>query len=110
MTDDRGGQIVRSVPGGGQTLVDSSTTHSELIVASPQELPSLLSQAKNLVVSVGQHAASGMKITPPAESTKRWNTCLACKKLIDKSRCAVCGCYMEVKSTWAEQKCPEGKW
>lgn len=110
MIDDRGGQIVRSVPGGGQNPVEPNIKHTEVIAASPQELPSLLSQAKNLVVSVGQHAASGMKTALPGEATERWNTCLACKKLIDKSRCLVCGCYMKVKVTWDEQKCPEGKW
>jgi len=26
------------------------------------------------------------------------------------NRCSGCGCYMNLKASWDEQKCPDGKW
>ena len=46
-----------------------------------------------------------------ATFTARIATCEACP-LFDapKRSCQICGCAMDRKALWAEQKCPEGKW
>lgn len=75
-----------------------------------QKLPPMKEMAGNLLRASFQHVRGGLKLATKEDSDRRWGICLSCEKLIDEKRCANCGCFMETKSTWAEQKCPEGKW
>ena len=73
-------------------------------------LPPLANQAKNFVTASAKHMWAGMKKANEEEKAKRWAKCSECDKLIDGKRCSLCGCFMKIKSTWAEQSCPLRRW
>lgn len=76
-------------------------------------LPNKLQMAKNLAVAVKEHVTAGMPKARPEVQAERKAICEGCElfRHSDK-RCShpKCGCFMEQKWTWAEQKCPLGKW
>jgi hypothetical protein len=73
-------------------------------------LPGLLRQGLNLITAVAQHVATGMQSSDSETYQKRMAICKACPKLRPDNRCSGCGCFMNVKASWDEQKCPDGKW
>lgn len=81
-----------------------------LRVRHNKELPSTAQMAKNLMSAAVSHLRSGWSKCPPEQSAERYNICKSCEKLRDDGRCAICGCFMDIKSTWKEQKCPIEKW
>ena len=77
---------------------------------APEEKPTLLDMAKDLIVSTTKHALSGFKKSEDM-SQERMKICESCPFYVaDQKRCARCGCYMPIKSAWKTAKCPEGKW
>jgi hypothetical protein len=44
-----------------------------------------------------------------AEKTYKHNICKVCS-LYENGMCASCGCIVEVKVSYKNQSCPEGKW
>lgn len=78
--------------------------------AQPPPLPGLLRQGLNLVTAVAQHVAGGLQSIDSETYQKRMAICKACPKLRPDNRCSGCGCFVGVKASWEEQKCPEGKW
>ena len=52
--------------------------------------------------------------TKPASqevSDDRYQTCLGCPELIQKTKqCKQCGCFMALKTKLESAKCPIGKW
>lgn len=80
-----------------------------LVLRVAAEPPTLLGKAANLAGAVVRHVAGGMKTVGQAEADRRLAICRACP-LLDGDSCRLCGCDMPTKVTWAEQKCPEGKW
>lgn len=72
--------------------------------------PSIADQAISAGRAVVAHVRSGMHTTEPEELEKRRSICQSCDLLFGSGRCKVCGCFMQIKATWAEQKCPIGKW
>lgn len=81
-------------------------------VAQKNEFPTVATQAKNLVRSVGQHVKAGFKRTDDALLAERLKLCDECggETMRRTGRCLHCGCFMKVKAAWTEQKCPIGKW
>ena len=75
----------------------------------PEEMPSLLQQAKNLGNSLVKHVANGAKKVPNDIYESRINTCDSCDYLQD-DRCRACGCFVKLKAGWASEKCPLDKW
>jgi len=50
------------------------------------------------------------KVTPEIHA-KRWEICQACEHLYKVTNsCRKCGCFMEVKTWMATQRCPIKKW
>ncbi len=42
---------------------------------------------------------------------QRMSICMTCPKLISLTKqCSLCGCFMELKTTLEQSKCPIGKW
>jgi len=74
------------------------------------ELPSTAQMAKNLLHAVKEHVSSGWSKCTEEESAERFEVCSSCERMREDKRCSLCGCFMELKSTWKEQKCPIGKW
>ena len=71
--------------------------------------PPLLTQATNFISSSVNHIKTGMKIVPEEVKKERLDICSSCEYYKD-NRCAQCGCFMSIKTEWAEQECPLKKW
>ena len=85
-------------------ISSDGTVHNEEV------LPPLHKQAANLLKATYHHAKNRFVKVSSAEAKERYDKCLECEKFLSSGRCAVCGCFMEIKTTWAEQVCPIGKW
>jgi hypothetical protein len=71
--------------------------------------PSLLTQATNFISSSVKHIKTGMKTVPEEVKKERLDICNSCE-YYKENRCTQCGCYMNIKTEWAEQECPLKKW
>lgn len=78
-------------------------------------LPSLMTRVKNFTVAAAQHVAAGMPMASDEEIERRFAICSGCEWLVNGA-CSKCGCparrekaYLS-KLSWADQKCPVGKW
>jgi hypothetical protein len=80
-------------------------------LANKEELPSLLRRAANFVQATAQHVVTGMKNADDTLYKERISICEKCP-LFDTQhrRCKECGCFMDIKARWLEQKCPQDKW
>lgn len=73
--------------------------------------PSFFQKATNFGRAITQHLAAGLPHTDEATVARRLSICQVCEYFdATRTACRKCGCYMEVKVKWAEQKCPIGKW
>lgn len=72
------------------------------------EPPSLAQQAVNFARAATAHALAGMPKASNEEAARRLAICRAntCGQYLPGDRCAKCGCRMEIKAAWAEQRCP----
>ena len=77
----------------------------------PNPVQMAASLAKEAVNTVKTAVTTGHFQVPQDISEARFNICKKCEHFIqDKSRCSVCGCFMEFKSKLAAAKCPVSKW
>ncbi len=74
-----------------------------------EEPPSMLGKAINFTKAIVQHLAAGLPRVADEELIRRLAICNQCEFYIE-SRCLKCGCTMQIKASWTEQKCPIGKW
>lgn len=75
------------------------------------ELPGVIQQAINIAKATAEHVAMGMKAADDEMKRKRLAICDTCEFFNrETSRCHKCGCLLNVKTAWAEQHCPIGKW
>lgn len=76
---------------------------------------SLLQKAKNFAASAVNHVASGARLAGDEEVAERFAICQTCEHY-DGSACLKCGCPVVrerkfiSKLSWANEKCPAGKW
>lgn len=50
-------------------------------------------------------------IAPRLTAAERMEICESCEQYIpDKGQCSVCGCFMKLKTTMANMRCPLDKW
>ena len=49
-------------------------------------------------------------IAPRDVSRQRMETCESCDRYTEKKTCEICQCYMPIKTTMANMKCPIDKW
>ena len=84
----------------------------------PPDLPSLPTQAKNLVQSLTREiiaTVSGTLHTTAEESHLRLTICQACLPPAgffreSDQRCSKCGCFLSAKTRFRSSMCPDGKW
>jgi hypothetical protein len=75
------------------------------------QLPSLATQVKNFGTALVRHVAAGMPKTPDATQDERLAICQSCPRYqADSQRCGTCGCYVQIKTAWEQETCPEGRW
>lgn len=77
--------------------------------ARSAEPPGLVRKAINLGAAVAQHVAAGLPEADEATVRGRLFVCWGCVQR-DGSTCLVCGCNVDVKARWLDQRCPIGLW
>lgn len=81
----------------------------------PSSPPSLLQKAKNFAASAARHVAAGMPQCSQEQIDQRFAICKQCEHF-DGKACRLCGCpvvrerQFVSKLSWANEKCPAGKW
>ncbi len=79
-----------------------------------KQLPSIFDQAKNLLTSTVKHVVGGLPQTSDPTQLRRLEICRSCDRYNqndpDNPRCNECGCFLKVKTSWAGESCPLGKW
>lgn len=73
--------------------------------------PDIFTQVHNIITSSINHAIEGMPKSTEEEKTRRLEICKSCEFFDSVSiRCNSCGCFLEIKTSWASEKCPISKW
>lgn len=70
-----------------------------------------MSQLSNFVSSLINHSLNGFQNVNRETFNSRMNICRSCE-FFDSSavRCKQCGCFLNIKASWASEKCPIDKW
>lgn len=78
---------------------------------APAVGPGPLTKAAHFGRALVTHAVAGFPAADEATARARLEICRACDRF-DRARtaCRACGCHLEVKIRWADQRCPIGKW
>lgn len=77
--------------------------------------PSIATKAANFATSAAKHVAAGMPQATEDEVARRFSICQGCE-FFDGKACRKCGCPVVrerkflSKLSWANEKCPAGKW
>lgn len=75
--------------------------------------PGLVRKAANYAKAVVQHLVGGLRNVDDQERARRLAICGTCPQF-DAARIVcthrACGCDLEAKARWQEQRCPLGKW
>ena len=74
-----------------------------------KEMPSMFQQAKNFAKATARHVANMGRNTPNMVRESRLEICNKCDKN-NNGRCSECGCFVDVKTSWASEACPLGHW
>jgi hypothetical protein len=103
---------IREAIESGDAVVVSDTVVSIAPKATP---PSLLQRAANFATSAARHVAAGMPHATQQHIDARFAICQGCEHF-DGRACRLCGCpvvreqQFVSKLSWANEKCPAGKW
>lgn len=82
-------------------------------LAKESTTPGLVGKAKNLLKATLNHVATGMHLVSPEVQQERMDICKPCEFYDNNSQnphCSECGCFLNIKTTWASEGCPIGKW
>lgn len=72
---------------------------------------SFFDKATNFARSASKHVMNGAKMVDQQIKDDRLSICQGCEFYNKKSEtCNKCGCYLSIKTGWASESCPEGKW
>lgn len=75
--------------------------------------PGLLQRTANFGTALVRHAVGGFQEVRPEVATARLALCYACPACdlaTQVCREQRCGCYLPLKTKWATEFCPQGKW
>ena len=78
-----------------------------------QQPPSMMQKASNFARASAKYAASGFKKVSAEVKEGRMAICKGCQFMVgeeDDPTCNKCGCPLNVKTEWATESCPIGKW
>ena len=78
-----------------------------------QQPPSMVQKASNFARASAKYAASGFKKVSAEVKEGRMAICKGCQFMVgeeDNPACNKCGCPLNVKTEWATESCPMGKW
>lgn len=87
----------------------------KISLARENDTPGWLTKVKNFAVASAKHVAAGAPMASDEEIVRRHDICLGCE-FLKNGACVKCGCpivrekqYVS-KLSWADSKCPVGKW
>lgn len=83
-------------------------TQEDVRLPEGQKL-TLADKAKNFVTSAKEVASSGFAVVDKEVHRQRYSICETCEHL-SSGQCAICGCFMKVKSKFEAMACPIDKW
>lgn len=64
-----------------------------------------------LINSILNYATSGFKNVDEKIKLDRLNICKSCEHFNESlHQCRHCGCFLQIKTSWATEKCPLDKW
>ena len=75
-----------------------------------EPVPGIFQKATNFAKAVVKHAATGFQRVPLNVFQERLSICNTCENKTPEGTCKLCGCYLNIKNTWASEKCPANKW
>jgi hypothetical protein len=78
-----------------------------------QSAPSLAQKAANFAKASAKHVSNGMKSVTAQTKSNRLAICNSCPFKAgaeDNPTCNKCGCFLNIKTGWASESCPIGKW
>jgi hypothetical protein len=93
----------------GNITADESYALPEDQQKQEKEMPSMFQQAKNFAKATVRHVANMGRNTPKMVRESRLEICNKCDKN-NNGRCSECGCFVDVKTSWASEACPLGHW
>ena len=66
---------------------------------------------KSFINSLYDHAIDGFSCVDSDSKECRINICKSCEYFnIKFVKCNYCGCFLDIKTSWATESCPLGKW
>ncbi len=84
-------------------------------ISQSEDEPSFLQKIKNFTQSSIEHIAGGLRYAKEETILQRYSICKTCE-FFKNETCSKCGCPLFAhkkyisKLSWADQKCPVGKW
>lgn len=80
-------------------------------IDAPQEEPPMKEKIVSFSKSLVAHAGNLFRSVDNPLQKKRLQICSNCEFFnAEKITCNKCGCLLIVKTSWASESCPEGKW
>lgn len=65
----------------------------------------------NFIKSIYGHISNGLTNVSKEKKQERLSICHSCEFYNSTlSQCKQCGCFLEIKTLWASEKCPIDKW
>lgn len=81
------------------------------VASIKKEEVGVFQKAVNFVKSISRYVASGLVRVDDATLVQRLSICESCDRFKRENRtCLECGCYMDIKASWASEECPLKKW
>lgn len=92
------------------SLPDSSKC-SKCCAKDSEARATALQKIRNASRSIANYAKGGFANVSNNVQEERMLICQSCE-FFDKTKeiCLKCGCYLSIKTRWASESCPEGKW
>lgn len=76
--------------------------------------PNIIQKAQNFGAAVIRHAQNKMILVANNIKDERMSICSGCEFYnttnANNPTCNKCGCFLKIKTGWASEKCPIGKW
>lgn len=72
----------------------------------------LIKRIKTFFKAFARHAENDFTKVPMDTWSNRFNMCMSCEEMGNTipETCKQCGCVIYLKTEWASEECPKGKW
>jgi ribosomal protein L32 len=71
----------------------------------------IFKKTTNISKSFLNHMMNGFRPVNNSVRQERLDICKKCELYQESNKtCKECGCYLEIKTSWVSESCPEGKW